>query len=127
MVSGPEQIINVKGAVVLSPREDTVVQLVAEGLSNRDIARELNLSEHTIKNYLFHIFDKVGISNRVELVLYAAAHKTCQEGDARLQRRPSARMPVEAADAQIFQAPTYFPATAIGPRNHRRIIRLPRA
>jgi DNA-binding NarL/FixJ family response regulator len=46
---------------------------VAEGLQNREIAKELKLSEHTIKNYLFHIFDKLGVSSRVELVLYAAS------------------------------------------------------
>jgi DNA-binding NarL/FixJ family response regulator len=40
-------------------------------LGNRQIARELNLSEHTIKKYLFRIFEKLGISSRVELVLYA--------------------------------------------------------
>jgi hypothetical protein len=46
---------------------------LAEGLQNRDIARELKLSEHTVKNYLFHIFDKLGVSSRVELVLYAVS------------------------------------------------------
>ena len=51
-----------------------MVALVAEGLSNRNIARELNLSEHTIKKYLFRIFDKLGVSTRVELVLYALNH-----------------------------------------------------
>jgi len=58
----------------LTPREEQVVALVAEGLSNRDTARELSLSEHTIKKYLFRIFDKLGISSRVELVLYAVNH-----------------------------------------------------
>jgi hypothetical protein len=48
------------------------VALVADGLSNREVARELGLSEHRVKKYLFHIFDKLGISSRVELVLYAA-------------------------------------------------------
>jgi DNA-binding NarL/FixJ family response regulator len=42
-----------------------------DGLSNREVACELRLSEHTIKKYLFRIFDKLGISSRVELVLYA--------------------------------------------------------
>ena len=56
------------------PREEQVVGLVAEGLSNREIARELQLSEHTIKKYLFRIFDKLGISTRVELVLYAVSN-----------------------------------------------------
>jgi orotate phosphoribosyltransferase-like protein len=54
--------------------EEDLVRLVADGLSNRDIARQLNLSEHTVKNYLFHIFDKLGVSNRVELLLYALSN-----------------------------------------------------
>jgi DNA-binding NarL/FixJ family response regulator len=49
----------------------SVVRLVAEGRTNRDIARELNLSEHTVRNYLFRIFNKLGTSNRLELALYA--------------------------------------------------------
>ena len=44
------------------------------GLTNRGVAVELGLSEHTIKKYLLRIFDKVGISSRVELVLYAMSH-----------------------------------------------------
>ena len=59
---------------LLTPREEQVVALVADGLSNKEIARELRLSEHTIKKYLFRVFDKVGVSNRVELVLYAVNH-----------------------------------------------------
>jgi DNA-binding NarL/FixJ family response regulator len=47
---------------------------VADGLGNREIAERLSLSEHTVKNYMFHIFDKLGISNRVELVLYAVSN-----------------------------------------------------
>ena len=64
-------MLNASGRSLLTPREEQVVALVAEGLGNRHIARELNLSEHTIKKYLFHIFEKLGISTRVELVLYA--------------------------------------------------------
>lgn len=65
------RVLNSRGIALLTPREEQVVALVAEGLSNRQIARELNLSEHTIKKYLFRIFDKLGTSTRVELVLYA--------------------------------------------------------
>jgi DNA-binding NarL/FixJ family response regulator len=68
------RVLNSVGHQLLTPREEQVVALVAEGLSNRDTARELNLSEHTIKKYLFRIFDKLGISSRVELVLYAVNH-----------------------------------------------------
>lgn len=58
------------GRELLSPRENQVVALVAEGLSNRQIAAHLNLAENTVKKYMFRIFEKLGISNRVELVLY---------------------------------------------------------
>jgi DNA-binding NarL/FixJ family response regulator len=51
-----------------------VVALVADGLSNREVATELGLTEHTVKKYLFRIFDKLGVSSRVELVLYAVSH-----------------------------------------------------
>jgi DNA-binding NarL/FixJ family response regulator len=54
----------------LAKREDEVASLVAEGLSNREIAEKLGLSEHTVSNYLFRIYEKLGISGRVELVLY---------------------------------------------------------
>ncbi len=65
------RVLNSTGRSLLTPREEQVVALVAEGLGNRQIARELNLSEHTVKKYLFRIFEKLGISSRVELVLYA--------------------------------------------------------
>ncbi len=68
------RVLDSRGHAILTPREEQVVALVAEGLSNRETARELNLSEHTIKKYLFRIFDKLGISSRVELVLYAVNH-----------------------------------------------------
>jgi DNA-binding NarL/FixJ family response regulator len=68
------RVVNARGANLLTPREEQVVALVAEGLSNREVAQELALSEHTIKKYLFRIFDKLGISTRVELVLYAVSH-----------------------------------------------------
>jgi DNA-binding NarL/FixJ family response regulator len=65
------RVVNSEGRTLLTPREEQVVALVAEGFSNREIAFELNLSHHTIKKYLFRIFEKLGISTRVELVLYA--------------------------------------------------------
>jgi DNA-binding NarL/FixJ family response regulator len=65
------RVLNSIGSSLLTPREEQVVALVAEGLGNRQVARELNLSEHTVKKYLFRIFEKLGISTRVELVLYA--------------------------------------------------------
>jgi len=68
------RVVNANGKLLLTPREEQVVALVADGLSNREVAAELGLSEHTIKKYLLRIFDKLGISTRVELVLYAVSH-----------------------------------------------------
>jgi DNA-binding NarL/FixJ family response regulator len=48
--------------------------LVADGMSNREVAIELGLREHTVKTYLFRIFEKLGVSRRVELVLFAISH-----------------------------------------------------
>lgn len=59
------------GSSPLSTRESDVVRCVAEGMTNREIAHRLKLTEHTVKNYLFRIFDKLGVSSRVEVVLYA--------------------------------------------------------
>jgi len=63
--------ISQKVSGLLTKREEGVVHLVAEGLTNRDISHQLHLSEHTVRNYLFRIFNKVGTSNRLELALYA--------------------------------------------------------
>ncbi|PYY19264.1 MAG: hypothetical protein DMG60_05080 [Acidobacteria bacterium] len=78
----PINIVDAKGRVLLSVREAQVVRLVAEGLSNREISQHLSLSEHTVKNYLFRIFEKLGVSTRVELVLYSMARREEQQGAA---------------------------------------------
>jgi two-component system nitrate/nitrite response regulator NarL len=69
--SEPMPLLDSRGEAILSKREQEVVRCVAEGLSNREIASRLKLTEHTVKNYLFRIFDKLGVSSRVEVVLYA--------------------------------------------------------
>lgn len=56
----------------LTPREREVLALVAAGYANKDIARKFAVSEETIKHHLTRIFDKVGVSNRVELARLAA-------------------------------------------------------
>jgi DNA-binding CsgD family transcriptional regulator len=61
------------GLDLLSKREMQVVSSLAEGLSNREIAERLGLSQHTIKNYLFRVFDKLGVSSRVELLFMVPA------------------------------------------------------
>jgi two-component system nitrate/nitrite response regulator NarL len=74
--SAQPRILNAKGIELLTKKEQGVVRLVSEGLTNRDIGRQLNLSENTVRNYVFRIFDKLGTSNRVELALYAVHKKS---------------------------------------------------
>ena len=58
----------------LTPRELEVVGCIVEGCSNRDIAKQFGLSEETVKRHLSNIFDKTGVSTRLELALFAIAH-----------------------------------------------------
>src|ERR1035437_59240 len=71
----PSRITDVKGKILLSRREEEIVSLVADGLKNREIAQHLNLSEHTVKNHLFRIFERLGISSRAELILYLVGQR----------------------------------------------------
>ena len=60
---------------LLSDREKEIVQLVAQGYRNREIGEKLFISEQTVKNHLHNIFDKLGVSDRLELALYAIHHR----------------------------------------------------
>jgi DNA-binding NarL/FixJ family response regulator len=55
----------------LSQREREIVALVAQGFKNKEIAEKIFISEQTVKNHLHNIFDKLGVSDRLELALYA--------------------------------------------------------
>jgi DNA-binding NarL/FixJ family response regulator len=68
-------VINAKGVGLLTVREEQVVNLVVEGTSTRETAQQLGIKENTVKKSLQRIYDKLGISNRVELVLYALTHR----------------------------------------------------
>ena len=62
---------NSKRANPLSKRETEVAKLVVAGLSNREVGQELHLTEHGVSSHLSRIYEKLGISSRVELVLYS--------------------------------------------------------
>src|SRR5580698_2602339 len=59
----------------LTPREMEVVGCIVEGCSNRDIAKQFGLSEETVKRHLSNTFDKTGVSTRLELAMFAIAHR----------------------------------------------------
>ena len=77
--STPPRWVSAAGMSALSERERVVVQLVAEGLGNREIADQMKISEHTIKNHLFRIYAKLGVSSRLDIIFCA------------LSQRPSSR------------------------------------
>lgn len=59
----------------LTQREKTIISYLMQGWRNREIGTHLSISEQTVKNHLRTIYDKVGVSDRLELVLYAIHHK----------------------------------------------------
>jgi DNA-binding CsgD family transcriptional regulator len=78
----PARIVNAKGIPLLTKREEEIAHMVAEGLPNHEISSQLGLSPHTVKNHLFRIYEKLGISNRVELVLYALSSHDGSRGSS---------------------------------------------
>ena len=71
----PLHLNNSEGMPLLTRREEDVVRLVADGLKNREIAQRLKVKEHSIRNYIYRIFEKLGVSSRVELILYVFSHR----------------------------------------------------
>ena len=76
----PPFITDAKGKILLTKREQEIVSKVAEGMKNREIAELLNVSEHTVKNHLFRIFERLGISSRAELILYLHGQRSSMSG-----------------------------------------------
>jgi DNA-binding NarL/FixJ family response regulator len=69
------QFKNPDGMPLLTRREEEVVHLVADGMKNREIAEQLRIKEHSVRNYIYRIFEKLGVSTRVELILYVFSHR----------------------------------------------------
>lgn len=78
----PSRIVNAVGIPLLTPRQEQIVRMVVEGLPNSEISAALHVSAHTVRNHLFRIYEKLGVSNRVELVLYALSRKPSSLVDA---------------------------------------------
>jgi DNA-binding NarL/FixJ family response regulator len=74
--------------LLLSDREMEVVQRVAQGFHNREIGKKLFISEQTVKNHLHNIYDKLGVSDRLELALYAIHHRLIEKPDGTLALAP---------------------------------------
>ena len=102
-----------KGLQALTPRERDVAEQVGEGLGNSEVAQRLGLSIHTVKNYLFSVYDKTGVSNRAELILYLVSNNALKKptvaAAAGRQRSVSTR-------ESISTSPTRSLSTAVAKR-----------
>ncbi len=67
----------------LTPKEMQIVALIVQGCKNKDIATQLGTKEQVIKNYLRSIYDKTGVSDRLELALFTIHHRALAEAAAK--------------------------------------------
>jgi DNA-binding NarL/FixJ family response regulator len=72
---------------LLSERETEVVQFIAQGFQNIEISEKLLISKQTVKNHLHNIFDKLGVSDRIELMLYAMHHRLIEKPEGSLRQK----------------------------------------
>jgi DNA-binding NarL/FixJ family response regulator len=73
---------------LITDREMEIVQLVAQGIHNKEIGKKLFISGQTVKNHLRNIFDKLGVSDRLELMLYAIRHRWIDKPEGTLALTP---------------------------------------
>jgi DNA-binding NarL/FixJ family response regulator len=66
----------------LTPKELRIVALIVQGYKNKDIATELGTTEQVVKNYLRNVYDKIGVSDRLELALFTIHHRILAEAAA---------------------------------------------
>ena len=72
----PEDLVGARVRDRLTPKEMKIVALLVQGCKNREIGMRLGTTEQVIKNYLRSIFDKTGVSDRLELALFTIHHRT---------------------------------------------------
>ena len=82
----PEDLVGARVRDQLTPKELKIVALIIEGCKNREIGSRLGTTEQVIKNYLRSIYDKTGVSDRIELALFTIHHRTLAEAFADVGR-----------------------------------------
>ena len=63
---------------MLTTREQEVARLVAEEMKNREIAQTFHVAEHTMSNYLYRIFEKLGVTSRAQMILNIQSHQSAE-------------------------------------------------
>jgi DNA-binding NarL/FixJ family response regulator len=85
----------------LTPKEMRIVALIVQGCKNREIALRLKTTEQVIKNYLRSIYDKTGVSDRLELALFTIHHKVLNQAAAEMGSRLEAEEAAQAAPTAV--------------------------
>jgi len=80
--SQPEDMVGARVRDRLTPKEMKIVALIVQGCKNKEIGIRLGTSEQVIKNYLRNIYDKTGVSDRLELALFTIHHRILAEAAA---------------------------------------------
>ena len=86
----------------LTPKEMRIVALIVQGCKNREIATRLKTTEQVIKNYLRSIYDKTGVSDRLELALFTLHHRVLAEAAAQIGSRIEAEEMADASNLPAF-------------------------
>jgi two-component system, NarL family, nitrate/nitrite response regulator NarL len=130
--------IDANGLTLLSKREMDVVRSLAEGLSNGEIAVRLGLSKHTIKNYLFRVYDKLGVSSRLELLFMTLTQAGAPQsadaawpdtpahvgGDSPTSTRRASQKGYRSRPGDLEESRLPFPAaTSAPPRNEVKTLK----
>jgi DNA-binding NarL/FixJ family response regulator len=71
--TGPPELDQIRAKAALTKREEEIMRMIALGMRTHDIALALRITEHSVRNYLSAVFAKLGVSNRIELILYCMA------------------------------------------------------
>jgi len=87
---GAAHVVSATGVPLLTKREEQIVRMATDGLPNSEISQALGLKPHTVKNYLFRIYEKLGVSSRVELILYVLSKHDPLAGGGDLSKHSAA-------------------------------------
>lgn len=94
-----DKLMSPQSRVKLSPKEIQIIAGVTQGLRNKDIAQEIATTEQVVKNYLRKVYDKLGVSDRLELALYCMHHHLLEDYSKPDAKKTSANLQERASAA----------------------------
>jgi DNA-binding NarL/FixJ family response regulator len=97
--SPEEDLVGARVRDRLTPKEMRIVALIVQGCKNREIALRLKTTEQVIKNYLRSIYDKTGVSDRLELALFTIHHRQLAQAAAEMGNKLEAEEQAAAPPA----------------------------